>query len=280
MAGENRVTHDSESFNAFLLGNELGVSEEVKKTDLPAGDPPTDEGKEQEGQENPIEKRIKGLVGKLKSKDEAIAEKEVEIAELKAKLITKQPQEEIKQEGKPQAKDFKDIESYTDALTDWKIDQFQKQQTAKQQQAEAKAAQKSVADSFQSRQIEFQVATPDYEDVIEAIETPIKHQEVGVAILESELGPQLLYHIAKNPELIDELNKLSPTAALRKLGKLEVTLEAPKNQEKPAPKPSSAPAPITPVKGGTATGELPLDKMVVGQNCTLAEYRARKQTGK
>jgi hypothetical protein len=43
-------------------------------------------------------------------------------------------------------------------------------------------------------------------------------------LLESDLGPQLAYHFAKNPDVLMRLNSMNPTAAAREIGRLEATL--------------------------------------------------------
>lgn len=68
-------------------------------------------------------------------------------------------------------------------------------------------------------------------------------------MLESDVGAEIAYHLAKNPELFEKLNdpKLSVITLGRELGKIEALLEG-KKQGKAAVKTTNAPAPISPVK--------------------------------
>jgi hypothetical protein len=84
------------------------------------------------------------------------------------------------------------------------------------------------------------------------------------AMLESEQGPRILYHLAENPELADKLNSMTQTSALREIGKLEARFEAnatPKEakteaETKPSIARSKAPAPISPIKTSSAVADV------------------------
>lgn len=87
-------------------------------------------------------------------------------------------------------------------------------------------------------------------------------------ILDSDIGMEMLYHLAKNPDEVDRIEALNPFAAARELTKLEDKLSAPpsatpsKKEEEPAkgsaaPKVSGAPAPAASVNG---KGTAPLDE--------------------
>jgi hypothetical protein len=67
-------------------------------------------------------------------------------------------------------------------------------------------------------------------------------------LLDSENGPELAYHLAKDAENFARVCKLSPIAAARELGKIEATLtKAPESAKEI--KTTKAPAPIKPVGG-------------------------------
>ena len=86
------------------------------------------------------------------------------------------------------------------------------------------------------------------------------------AIMESDVGPKILYHLAENPAFAQELGKKSVISALREIGKLEARFEKaeqPQAASEPAAKPavakSKAPAPITPIRGAVSTVENNVD---------------------
>lgn len=61
-----------------------------------------------------------------------------------------------------------------------------------------------------------------------------------------EHGSEVLYHLAKNPELAEEFSMLPPAALAAKIGEIHGDIKRSKTAK---PRPSSAPAPITPVSG-------------------------------
>jgi len=89
-------------------------------------------------------------------------------------------------------------------------------------------------------------------------------------VMESEVGPRIAYHLAKNPEELDRLTKLSPTRRLAELGKLEDRL-APKVA--PPKKATSAPTKLTEVKGGA-------DVAPSGRPSSYADWKARQEKAK
>lgn len=148
-------------------------------------------------------------------------------------------------DGKPLLKDFVDSGKYqtyeeaqqahVEAFSDWK---------------DARAAQSELqrerANVWKAREAETKAQHSDYAAVLEAAdESVVFSPAAGEAIADSDLGPTLLYHLAKNPADAERIAKLSPVAQVRELGKLEQKLSTPTPQ--PKPKLTSAPDPITPV---------------------------------
>jgi len=67
------------------------------------------------------------------------------------------------------------------------------------------------------------------------------------ALMDSDRGPELAYHMAQHPEIAEELNKLTPVKAAIRLGRLETALAAPV-----AKSTTKAPAPISPIRSAPA----------------------------
>lgn len=154
--------------------------------------------------------------------------------------------------AKPARDDFATDADYFEALADWKAEQ-KVSEFRKQQQAEAlnKAEQNQTATRFelyQERVAASLEAIPDYAEVVGASDVPAA-PHVLESILDSDSGPQLAYHLAKNPELAEQLNAMTPVQAAREIGRLEARLAQPKAETTPPKRTTNAPAPITPVRG-------------------------------
>lgn len=166
--------------------------------------------------------------------------------------------------AKPARDDFASDADYFEALADYKAEQ-KVSEFRKQQQAEAlnKAEQTQTATRFelyQERVAASLEALPDYAEVVGASDVPAA-PHVLESILDSDSGPQLAYHLAKNPELAEQLNAMTPVQAAREIGRLEARLAQPKTETTPPKRTTSAPAPINPVRGGNGQFTKPTEAM-------------------
>lgn len=160
---------------------------------------------------------------------------------------TAQPSAEIA--AKPTADQFDDYADYIEALTDWTVEQKTRDTATK---AVANAETMHRQSNWADRQATAKASIPDYDNVVGSSDVPVR-DHVRDALLESERGPELAYHLARNPEFAAQLNNMSEVRATLELGRLESQLD-----QAPAPKPvSKAPAPITPLTTG-ATGRVNL----------------------
>lgn len=161
-----------------------------------------------------------------------------------------------KPEGdEPKPEDFKTVGEYTRALVKYEAQQAGRKSAEHAEVSRQQANANQVIAGFVERQEAFKKATPDYEEVLESADfevPPITQQY----LVESELGPQLAYHLAKNPDVVTSLRKLSPARQLAELGKLETKFEvkpaAPTSAATATNGVSKAPAPIQPLEAKSA----------------------------
>jgi hypothetical protein len=175
---------------------------------------------------------------------------------------------------KPSPDQFDDYGAYVEALAEFKAEE---KITKVLSERETKAAEKqhveTRAASWNERQASARAAMPDYDAVVGASSTPIA-QHVAETILESEHGPALAYHFAKNPDVLERLNSLSPRQADREIGRLEERLSSPTEVAATPVKTSAAPRPATPLASQGRSNTVDPSKM------TQAEYEAfRKKQG-
>lgn len=162
---------------------------------------------------------------------------------------------------RPTRAQYDDPDKYDQALATWaermgaqKAKAEAEANFTKQRDDEAKAANDTrvkaenerIAATWKDRSDKFTAETPDFQEAIMSDDvqiTPI----MGQAILTSEIGPQVAYHLAKNPKEATEIAAMQPHAQLLALGRLEARLSAP-----PKPKTTTTPDPISPIAGNRA----------------------------
>lgn len=221
----------------------------------------------------------------------ALAEKRAQEAEAKLKPApTPEMIEEL--DPKPLSSQFTDAFEYAEALAEWSADKALHERDKKDAEKQSIAAREAVTKRWVERQNAVKAEVPDYETVIAASQVQVSDQARD-AIMESEVGPKILLHLAKNPDVAAKLGTLSVGGMLREIGKLEAKLEsaspppATKVEATPAQEPaavvssepSRAPAPINPIKGGGAAVEPLVDDKGVFHG-THAQWKAARKAGK
>ncbi|MFA7279599.1 MAG: hypothetical protein WC100_05850 [Sterolibacterium sp.] len=158
--------------------------------------------------------------------------------------------------SEPQRDQYQDLEAYLEAKAEWKaekkavevLSREREAQQGREHQGRAVETQERLAQDWSKRESVFQAATPDYMQSVEEFSEEFSRDfpmGTRMAVVESDVGPQLLYHLANNPDEAERISKLSPVRQIAELGKLEAQFAQPA-------KPSRAPAPIKPLGQGRA----------------------------
>jgi hypothetical protein len=165
-----------------------------------------------------------------------------------------------KDSQEPKAEDFKTVGEYADALVKFRVDKALAERDSQAEQTRQQTAQDQAKAKLQERVAQAAKDIPDYADVMASadMEAPA---HVANFIMESDMGPQVGYHLVKNRAEFDRIAKLSPIRAIAELGKLEATLskaatpskEEPKAEAAKTPAVSKAPSPITPLDASGKT---------------------------
>lgn len=241
----------------------------------------------EERKPNPkLEKRF----SKLTSEREQ-ARQEAERERQRAADLEKELQELKKQasptqtfvDEEPQPHQFADAFEYAKALSEWSAENAIKQLKQREEEARIQAEKQAQIDTWNKRQEAVMAELPDYEDMIASAEVMVSDQ-VKDAIIESEVGPRILYHLAENPEFAEQLAGYSTARALKEIGKLEARYEqkaeTPKAEpSKPVATKSKAPAPINPLKATSASTDTPIDSN--GEFFgTAKQWREMRRAGK
>jgi hypothetical protein len=178
------------------------------------------------------------------AKQEAMREREARVS-LEQRLADMERKQAPKGDAEPDPSQFTDMFEYAKALTDFKVDQRMGEERQKAVQAKVQAEKEQVLNTWVERVNQAKTTMPDFERVVKSADMTVVN-EVRDAIFESDVGPQLLYHLADNPEFVEKLQGMTPSAQLRQIGKLEAMFE--KQDSKPVVQRSKASAPINPIR--------------------------------
>lgn len=235
------------------MSEEVEVQAEV--ADIPT--PELDSTVEQVVEEKPVktftQEELDSIVARRIAKEQRKLTRQAEL-EVENRLLKQQlhkPESTV--DKAPAQEDFGSYEEYLEAkaefIADRKVEQKLAEREQKQTQSKAEAERNEVVKTWQQK---VEVATTKYADYDTALES-VDHIEIPPAltgaIMESDLGADLAYHLAKNPGELERIVSLKPHAALMALGKLEDKLSQAPVAKKTV---SKAPAPINPL-GGNAT---------------------------
>lgn len=181
---------------------------------------------------------------------------------------------------RPQRENFDSPDAYDSALISWAADNAaktaeakilereakrQSDLTQKQRDDNAKKARDDRAKDWQSKADKFAKEHPDFADLVTENDDLKISQAMTDFITEADNGPEIAYHLGKNPELADRISQLSPAKAGIELGKIVANLEAAAK-----PKVSKAPRPASPVSARNTAAKKTAEEE------SMDEYAARR----
>ncbi len=164
----------------------------------------------------------------------------------------------------PKPTDFATDDDYEDAMQQHRIDTGVSRGMSKtaEQHAErfSQQAQSAAAETYQQRVTEVAARIPDWKEVVGKSDAPLS-PALREALFDSEKGPELVYHLAKNPAEAERLNAMNVRQMDREIGRLESTFGTKPAPQPPAARTTSAPAPIKPGSPASAPANTDPNKM-------------------
>ena len=161
-------------------------------------------------------------------------------------------------EGKPDASQFNDAFEYAEALAEWSAENALKQRDEQEANREAQDERDKLNKSWVKKLEKAKSEFSDFDEMVKS-STVIVSDPIRDSILESDVGPQILYHLASNDDFAKKLTEMPVIKALREIGKLEARFER-KEEPKVATAPrSKAPEPIKTLSGGKAGADVLID---------------------
>jgi hypothetical protein len=263
------------TLNRMGLATEEAPTEAEAVEETPESEPVAEEGESEHDQEpegkateerkqNPkLEKRFSELTKARKLAEESAANERQQREALEARLreyedrTTPQPKAEESPIGRePRADQFDDAFEYAKALAEWSAEKALYDRDQQEANRKAQEAQDKVLQSWRERLEKAKETLPDFDDMVASATVQIENT-VRDAILESDVGPQILYELASDEEYAQKVAAMPVAKALREIGKLEARFEKQESAEetavrsKPVVQKSKAPAPLSPIR---ATG--------------------------
>lgn len=272
-AGQVLTSENAAEFYANRLGlaESPAETEAVEETPEPVDEETQSEPKEaekeanQEGErkQNPkLEKRFSEITKQREeARKEAQNERQARL-ELEQRLAAmeqqRQPQQAFNVDSEPQPSQFNDAFEYAKALAEFSTEKALAERDRQVAQQREQEAQQRIIQSWAQKVQEAKAELPDFDDLVASSDVVVNNA-VRDAILESDVGPKILYHLAENNDLAKKIASLSPNAALREIGKLEARFEVNPETKQTAPVVrSKAPAPIQPIRGGQGKADVPI----------------------
>lgn len=166
-------------------------------------------------------------------------------------------------EGPPREDQFEDYQDFEQARIEYAVEQ--RLQTARE--IEQRTA---VHRSYEERAAKLRETADDYDTVVN--DPTLKITTVMAEVIrESDVGPQVAYHLGTNRAEAERIASLPPHRQAAELGKLEVRLT------QPAKTPSNKPNP--PAPGQTVSG-ISAGLTKSAEEMTFTEYRKAREEGR
>lgn len=272
------IASTTDSEEQVLTASGGAPPEEKKEEVKPKVEDTTEKDDEADDEEVPVVKKKGGFQKRIDKLTTRTRELEAELAALKA---PKTESSAAVEEVAPDPLFFESQAEYVAALVKFETAKAKKEAIAELKAESVKEAEKKVEEvkvsTWQERVQNAHKAHPDLADLLEQ-DLPVS-PIVNDVLIESEIGGELLYYLASNPEELADISKKGPIAAAKALGLIEDRLlkaAEKKDEEKETPpevKITKAKKPIAPVTGGKGSGgQKSPDEM------DLDEYRAWRAT--
>jgi hypothetical protein len=234
-------------------------------------------GTEEKKQNPKLEKRFSELTKQRKEAEARAEELERRLAAIEGKQAPQQQAPEGVQ--KPTPDNYRDAFEYAEALSQWSAEQALLKREQEVKQKEFEVQKQKVIQTWQQK-LETTIAElPDYEDMVASSNVKV-NDTVRDAILESDVGPRILYELASDDDIAEKLSTMSTASALKLIGKLEAKFEKAeepvKAEKKTVAAKSKAPEPIRPLRSTGGVAEVSMD----GNDMSYQQWKAARQAGK
>jgi len=264
---EDKVSEDTSVENASPEPEADAETQESEAESTPAVEPNDKEKSDSQKTGDAVSKRIKQLTDKVRSGKQASDSQIFELRQENERL-----QGELKSRPKTQEplKTLEDFDHNED-----KFNEYQDKRTvAIATDAASEAVSKvqtqiessQVESKFKTRESAFESKVGDYVDAVYGDKSWAASAEMADEIRLSDIGPEIAYHLAKNPEKAAELSVLSPRETVRQMTLLEAELKSEKSKKGKSVSNAPPPPPKLP------SGDAGLEKKITDSGLSNAEF--------
>jgi len=213
----------------------------------------------EERKQNPkLEKRFSELSKHRDQARQEAAQEREKSARLEARLADlerqKAPPTVTTSDAEPQPSQFTDAFEYAKALAQHSTEKALAQRDQAEAQRKVNEQRSKVLETWTTKIEAAKSKMPDFEAMVNSSDVVVG-PDVRDAIMDSEVGPEILYHLAENPEVAKKISSLSVAGALRELGKLEARFEKTETRRETTVKSKASP-PISPIRGAAGQADV------------------------
>ena len=270
------------AFNAEKLGLADRAPSEAEESEPEVEAEQSEPEVTDEKKQNPKLERRFSTLSKARDQAKAEAQKEREAREtLEARVKELEggakPEVKSSADAKPKPEQFTDAFEYAEALSEYSAEAALANRDKQDAEKRAAAEQAKLIKGWEARLKATKAEIPDFAEMVES-STVTVNDTVRDAILESDIGPRILYHLAENEEFALKLNEMPLITAIREIGKLEARLEKSAESAQSVTR-SKAPAPISPIRGAASGSDFKVDSK--GEfHGSYQNWKAARQAGK
>ena len=262
LTSENSAEFYANKLNLADQNDDVAVDAEPSK-ESDQSEPDAEQGKTtEERKQNPkLEKRFSELTKQREqAKAEAQAERQrSEALETRLRVLEQQaiPQKVQSVDEEPQPGQFQDAFEYAKALAQYSTETALKERDQQDANKKANEEMQKTLQSWNTKLEKVKADIPDYDDIVSTANVVVS-DDIRDSILESDVGPRILYHLAEDLEFAQKLAQMPTRKALIEIGKLEKLYERTEAKAEPVVK-SKAPAPIRPLKAAGGVADIPIN---------------------
>jgi hypothetical protein len=186
-----------------------------------------------------------------------------------AQTVTEEPRPTLESSGYDPAKFEQELQAWADKKVAVGL--------IKQPQQDQQNEVQQIVQAHNTRAQAFAAKTPDFHIVMNGPQMPALHGDSAKLILTSDLGPQIHYHLMKNPDRAVRIARQTPAQQAAAIGRLEAELSAAKPSQKNTTKVTSAPPPPAPTKAGGAAQtdptKVPIGDFIKNERAAMVQKR-------